>query len=437
MSNSYIVEHSAYCSSAAAHAPALGITAESRTLQFASYTFDACCPEILTTLIVGGCVCVPSDWERLNDISNYIRDKLVSNATLTPSFVQLMNPDDVPNLKYLALVGEAMSSAHVANWAGRLNLLNGYGPSECSVSAVINSKMDVNSNHKNIGRPLDRCWIVDPVNHDRLVPIGAVGELLIEGATLSRGYLKRDDKTKEVFIQNPKWAKQNNGASRRMYKTGDLVKYDPNGSMNLVFMGRKDTQAKVRGQRLELDEVEHHLGADNFIQHALVAVPSKGVAAKKLTAAVTFHSLTSSVDAATPLQVISSERAIQMASEARERLRKRLPAYMVPSKWVVFHKLPLMSSGKLNRRQIVTFMEKMEDSPEATPTTSDSPDTHSAKAVETAPQIDIRENLWKVWSQILNLPVEEANMNSSFLHLVCIFLLQIRGKQFTNSVLGW
>ncbi|EGE07648.1 nonribosomal peptide synthase [Trichophyton equinum CBS 127.97] len=412
-----LIEHSAYCSSAAAHAPALGITAESRTLQFASYTFDACCPEILTTLIVGGCVCVPSDWERLNDISNYIRDKLVSNATLTPSFVQLMNPDDVPNLKYLALVGEAMSSAHVANWAGRLNLLNGYGPSECSVSAVINSKMDVNSNHKNIGRPLDRCWIVDPVNHDRLVPIGAVGELLIEGATLSRGYLKRDDKTKEVFIQNPKWAKQNNGASRRMYKTGDLVKYDPNGSMNLVFMGRKDTQAKVRGQRLELDEVEHHLGADNFIQHALVAVPSKGVAAKKLTAAVTFHSLTSSVDAATPLQVISSERAIQMASESRERLRKRLPAYMVPSKWVVFHKLPLMSSGKLNRRQIVTFMEKMEDSPEATPTTSDSPDTHSAKAVETAPQIDIRENLWKVWSQILNLPVEEANMNSSFLHL--------------------
>ncbi|EFQ97050.1 hypothetical protein MGYG_00094 [Nannizzia gypsea CBS 118893] len=413
-----LIEHSAYCSSAAAHAPALGITAESRTLQFASYTFDACCPEILTTLIVGGCVCVPSDWERLNDISNYIKDKRVSNATLTPSFVQLMNPDDVPNLKYLALVGEAMSSAHVVNWAGKLNLLNGYGPSECSVSAVINSKMDVNSNHKNIGRPLDRCWIVDPVNHDRLVPIGAVGELLIEGATLARGYLKRADKTKEVFIQNPKWACQGNGAIRRMYKTGDLVKYDPDGSMNLVFMGRKDTQAKVRGQRLELDEVEHHLGADILIQHALVAVPVKGFAAKKLTVAVTFHHLRASVATATSLEVIRSEEAIRMASEARERLRKRLPGYMVPSKWIVFHQLPLMSSGKLNRRQIVTFMEKMQDNPDATPmVTPDAPETHPAKAVEVVPQIDIRESLWKVWSQILNLPVEETDMKSSFLHL--------------------
>ncbi|KAM5489397.1 NRPS cluster protein [Microsporum audouinii] len=411
-----LIEHSAYCSSAAAHAPALGMSPGCRVLQFASYTFDACCPEILTTLILGGCVCVPSEWERLNDIANYINDKRVSNATLTPSFVQLMNPDDIPNLKYLALVGEAMSPAHVANWAGKLNLLNGYGPSECSVSAVINSKMDVNSYHKNVGRPLDRCWLVDPFNHDRLVPIGAVGELLVEGVTLARGYLNRAEKTKEVFIQNPKWASQNNGAIRRMYKTGDLLKYDPDGSMNLIFMGRKDTQAKVRGQRLELDEVEHHLGADSLIQHALVAVPTKGFAAKKLTVAVTFYSLGAPAPAAS-LEVISSEEAINMASEARERLRKRLPGYMVPSKWVVFQKLPLMSSGKLNRRQIVTFLEKMEDNPEITSTApSATPDT-PVEANKTVSQLDIRENLWKVWSQILNLPVEDADMNSSFLHL--------------------
>ncbi|KAF3490821.1 nonribosomal peptide synthase [Arthroderma uncinatum] len=387
-----LIEHSAYCSSAAAHAPALGMSP-------------------------GCCVCVPSEWERLNDISNYINDKRVSNATLTPSFVQLMNPDDIPNLKYLALVGEAMSPAHVANWAGKLNLLNGYGPSECSVSAVINSKMNVDSYHKNVGRPLDRCWLVDPSNHDRLVPIGAVGELLVEGVTLARGYLNRAEKTKEVFIQNPKWAGRKDGAVRRMYKTGDLLKYDADGSMNLIFMGRKDTQAKVRGQRLELDEVEHHLGADSLIQHALVAVPTKGPAAKKLVAAVTFDSLSSSSANSVALEIINSEEATNLASEARERLRKRLPAYMVPSKWIVFRRLPLMSSSKLNRRQIISFIEKMTENAEvASKAQSTAPNT-SAEAAAAVPQIDIREHLWKVWSQILNLPVEDVDLGSSFLHL--------------------
>ncbi|KAK2871711.1 NRPS, partial [Arthroderma sp. PD_2] len=412
-----LIEHSAYCSSAAAHAPALGMLPGCRTLQFASYTFDACCPEILTTLIMGGCVCVPSEWERLNDITTYINDKRISNATLTPSFVQLMNPDDIPNLKYLALVGEAMSPAHVANWAGKLNLLNGYGPSECSVSAVINSKMNTDSYHKNIGRPIDRCWLVDPFNHDRLVPIGAVGELLVEGVTLARGYLNRVEKTKEAFIQNPEWAGIRDGATRRMYKTGDLLKYDPDGSMSFIFMGRKDTQAKVRGQRLELDEVEHHLSADKLIQHALVAVPTKGFAAKKLIAAVTFHSLSAPSTTSVALEVISSEEATNLASAARERLRKRLPAYMVPSKWVVFRRLPLMSSSKLNRRQTVAFIEKMMDNAEVTSTALSSTLDTPTKAVAAVPQIDIREHLWKVWSQILNLPVEKVDFDSSFLHL--------------------
>lgn len=395
----------------------------SRVLQFASYTFDASLVETLTALMMGGCVCVPSDLDRMNDIPGFISRMDVNWASLTPSFVNLMTPEEVPSLETLILVGEAMSKSHVEVWAGKLNLINGYGPSECSVAVSINNRMTVDSSPSNIGRRLDRCWIVDAKNHNRLCPVGTVGELLVEGPTLARGYLNNPQKTADAFIKNPAWAPRISGDCR-MYKTGDLVKYNGDGSMDMTFVGRKDTQTKVRGQRLELDEVEHHLNADKAIRNVLVLVPKAGPEAKKLVAVVSLHSIPTSNSMSSEIDMITSKEVTTETSSIREGLRRRLPAYMVPSKWIVLRKLPLLPSGKLNRREITRFVEKLDQyKPPAKPTTTRAavngrPNRRTQKQVEVDPNIDVPETLRKVWSQILKLPIEEVEMDSSFLHLV-------------------
>jgi len=128
-------------------------------LQFASYTFDASLLEILTTLIIGGCVCVPSDDERLNNIAGVINDMRVSWTLLTPSFIQLVQPSSIPTLRTLVLGGEAMSQSHLSTWADRLELINAYGPSECAVVATVNPYMSMTTDPSNMGRAVGgKAW---------------------------------------------------------------------------------------------------------------------------------------------------------------------------------------------------------------------------------------------------------------------------------------
>ncbi len=207
VSNSYllIVSHTAFCSGAMAHGPAMLMTAQPlRFLQFASYTFDASLVEILTTLMMGGTVCVPREADRTNgNIAAVMEQMGVTMALLTPSFARTLEPADVPHLRTLILGGEAMSQSRVDTWAKQLHLVNAYGPSECAVVATVNSHMRHSSNPANLGRGLGRCWVVDPQNHNRLAPLGSVGELVVEGPTLSSGYLRNEPETLQSFHREP------------------------------------------------------------------------------------------------------------------------------------------------------------------------------------------------------------------------------------------
>lgn len=397
-----------------AHGPVMYIEAKRRVLQFTSFTFDPSLLETFSGLILGACICVPDEYDRLNDIQGFINRMNVDWAEFTPSFVHLLNPEEVPNLRTIALVGEALSEAHVTTWADKVELVNGYGPTEVSVLATVKNQITTKTNPVNIGQRLDRCWIVDARNHDRLMPIGAVGELLVEGPTVARGYLNNIEKTNEVFIKNPKWAKRTPSGDRRMYKTGDLVRYNGDGSMDIIYIGRKDTQTKVRGQRLELEEVEHHLRADEAVLNCLVSVPKDGIHAKKLVAAV-FLKGVGKADSSAKLEINTSKDAVSVMAAIRERLRRHLPPYMVPTRWVAFKTVPIMSSGKLDRRQITRFIEHMEEREEKVDSTQPIPE------VETAPVIDVVKELRKVCSHVLKLPFEEVDPeDSSFLHLVGI-----------------
>lgn len=411
-----IVEHSAFCTSSIAHGKALAIQPTSRALQFASYTFDACLVEILTTLIHGGCVCVPSEEDRLNNTAEAINRANVNWTLLTPSVASRIAPESVPTLQTLVLGGEAVSSADIKTWGPKLHLVNAYGPTECAVVATANSQV-TEANASNIGWAVGgHCWIVDQHDHDRLVPIGCVGELIVEGPTLARGYLNNDLKTIESFIVNPTWAADNKdgGSERRMYKTGDLVRYNSNGSIN--YVSRKDTQIKLHGQRIELGEIESHLVSDSQVQHALVLMPTLGYCAKRLVAVLSLREFAGPVPTAATggLEVISGANKDVAALEVaniRERLSDHLPRYMVPAIWTVVDGIPLLPSGKLDRKQVARWIEDMSKE------TYNQITDVGVEDESAVPATAIERQLQHIWSRVLNISVEQIGLNRSFLSL--------------------
>lgn len=408
----------------------MGMTAPFKFLSFAAFTFDACLVEILTTLMLGGTVCIPSDEDRTNgNIAAVMEQMGVTIALLTPSFAKVLKPADVPHLKTLILGGEAMSQSHVSTWADRVNLVNAYGPSECAVVATVNPGMTSSSNPANLGRGIGRVWIVDRRNHNRLAPLGSVGELVVEGPTLSTGYLGNETKTREVFIENPRWTRDSaftypdtpSGVSRRMYKTGDLVRICDDVSGNMVYVGRKDnSQEKINGQRLELDEIIQHLAGDHTVRHAVVLLPKTGPCAKRLVAVVSLlepeDEQLSTLDG---FQLVTSKRAASKIDQMQQRLRERLPAYMVPSTWLVLAAIPMLPSGKLNRARVAAFVEAMSEETLDTITAAQSLtlDQEGTTTSSAERSVDIHDRLRIIWSQVLSISPQKITRSNSFLNL--------------------
>ncbi|KAL5437004.1 hypothetical protein PMIN07_006815 [Paraphaeosphaeria minitans] len=406
-----VISHRAFSSASAAFAPAFGISENSRVLQFSSYTFDACLIEIFSTFVMGGTVCVPDQSSRTNDLAGVINKFRVNLACLTPSVVRMIQPSQVPSLKTLLLVGEAMSQQDLLTWADRVILCNGYGPTECSAIATVNV-MSATTKPNNLGKVVTaRGWVVSRNDINQLVPVGAVGELVLEGGGVGSGYLNNPAKTADAYVEEVNWTMGedlNVGASRRFYKTGDLVKYNEDGT--LLYLGRKDNQTKVRGQRLELNEVEHHLIQDSVVQNALASVPKAGPCAKRLVGIVSLRGVAPSGTSTAELQLLPEDTASFNIATIRERLEARLPSYMIPSLWIAISRFPLMPSGKLDRKKVVQWLENMDNDTYRTISTLGMEET-----VEDADLVD--RKLQTIFAKVLNLGTEDIRMGSSFLRL--------------------
>ncbi|PYH89482.1 hypothetical protein BO71DRAFT_465073 [Aspergillus ellipticus CBS 707.79] len=347
-----VVEHRAFCTGAISHKA--GLQMGRRVLQFASYTFDASILEILSTLVQGSCVCVPSESERRGNIAEAITRMNVDWTVLTPSFVNTIDPTTVPTLEVLCLAGEAMTAAHVAAWTPYVRLVNGYGPSECCVCSSSNRKVVPGTLPNDIGTSVGgACWVADRDNHDTLSPVGCIGELLVEGHTLARHYLKNEEKTAAAFIPRPSWLPWDR--CDRLYKTGDLVRYSPDGS--LLFIGRKDTQVKIRGQRVELGEIEYHLTLPEQVSQSVVAYPKKGIYSNKLVAILELSAI-SGADLA-PVPAAKVDRTGFDMEGLSRYMSETLPVHMVPVIWIVVEKIPSSSSTKIDRKAVDNWLAQL------------------------------------------------------------------------------
>lgn len=324
-----------------------------RILQFSSYSFDTCIADIFATFLSGGCVCVPKDEDRLARISDNINAFLATAIDLTPSVARMMQPDDVPCLEVLRLGGEAMHAHHVQAWASRCNLQNTYGPTECCVQCTFVDRVQENMSPSVIGKGIGcNTWIVDPQNHKYLVPLGAIGELAIQGPAVAVGYINNRDKTKASFLPTAPWLDTYKvDCAFATYLTGDLVKF--NEQSQIVFIGRRDNQIKIRGQRVEPEEIEHMLQQDPSTEQAIVCYPTAGVLASQLVAILEPSRPDSTpLDTVAPTTIAWMEKSAQQAAEF-------LPQYMVPAVYLTADRTLLMASGKLDRRSMQVWLERI------------------------------------------------------------------------------
>ncbi|PTB61783.1 non-ribosomal peptide synthetase [Trichoderma citrinoviride] len=350
-----VITHANYTSGAIPRADAVGYKDTSRCFDFPSYAFDVSIDCMLCTLATGGQICVPSEEARMNDLSGAIRQSKANMVHMTPSVARVLDPDIIPSLDVLGLGGEAVSASDAAAWSQHTSLIIAYGPSECTVGCTINNQVTVSTG---IGKGVGGVtWIVDPDDHNVLMPVGAVGELIVEGPVVGVGYLDEPEKTAEVFIENPSWlvAGYNGfpGRTGRLYKTGDLVRYESNGSGSIEFVGRKDQQVKLRGQRVELTEVEHHLRAclPSGIKVAAEVIKPENGGAPSLVAFLS-ESASSGVIGVDPAIVEPSPELKTALATVNAAMGSRVPRYMVPAAFVTLQHMPSLVSGKTDRKKL-------------------------------------------------------------------------------------
>ncbi|PYI32546.1 putative HC-toxin synthetase, partial [Aspergillus indologenus CBS 114.80] len=425
-----ILEHQALSTSIKAHGAAFNMNETTRTLQFAAHTFDATIQDIITTLWAGGCVCIPSEHDRVNRLTEVMSAMRVNCATLTSTVASMLVPKRIPSMGTMVLVGEPVTAAAVALWSPHATVLNAYGPSECSIHSSCSRPIYDAALASNIGFPLAcRWWVVDADNHEALCPIGAPGELLIEGPNQARGYLNDDEKTQAAFVQDPDFIPRLGLASRRLYRTGDLVKQNPDGS--LIHLGRRDLQVKIRGQRIEVGEIEYqiqrHLAgartvAVERVQHggdgkqiSLVAVldfvdgthnidDNDGAEPTATTAAA------AATDALQPLPPSDSLRTT--FNELRQTLLRILPVYMVPVAYLPVDQMPSNANNKLDRRAIrgllaehslATLQQYLHDDETET---------------QVIPVTALEKKVHALWLEVFDLPAGvNMSMNDNFFHL--------------------
>jgi acyl-CoA synthetase (AMP-forming)/AMP-acid ligase II/aryl carrier-like protein len=395
------------------YGPKFKLKTDSRILQFASYAFDASLVEILAGLLSGSCICVPSDHDRMNDIGQAAMRMRANWAMLTPSLVSRLNIETAKCIKTLVLVGEPLTANVIDAWAHRVDLLGGYGPSEAGPISAVVGPFTPQSHPTNIGHPVaNKSWVVDASNYDQLLPVGAIGELLLEGYSLGRGYIGDEERTSQVFIENPAWTKwsefrSDTTAIRRMYKTGDLVMRCGDGT--LQYMGRKDMQIKLQGQRVELGDIETHLKTVVPAELAVeVGVPRGCGEDERMLIAY----LCLGPESAVPDNLSSVDTAVQaqlhtLLGNVEERLSSKVARYMLPVAYLPLRSLPTTVSGKRDRRklqQIIASLDKQELLAWRMP-----------KPAGGRPLVtDMGRRVAGLWAEVLKIEAEELSLDDDF-----------------------
>ncbi|MCP5103912.1 MAG: amino acid adenylation domain-containing protein, partial [bacterium] len=357
-----------------------------RVLQTGALEFDASTFEIWGSLLNGLQLYLVDNAVILSPqrLKEVIGKNLITTMWLTAPLFNQMLLEDVEiftGLRNLLVGGDVLSPFHINRLRERfpaLNIINGYGPTEnttFSTTFLIDKDYDESIP---IGGPIanSTAYIVDRFDH--LVPVGVVGELLVGGEGVSRGYLNNPELTNKKFLRGPGavFSKRAPGRRRPIYRTGDLARWFSDGTID--FLGRKDQQVKIRGYRIELEEIENRLLSHEQIREAVVIDREDAQGVKYLVAYIV--------------------GAFIETPQLKKYLSQTLPEYMIPSYFVQMEKIPLTANGKVDRRAL--------PEPE-----------RAAGTAYAAPRDEIEEKMAGIWAAILSVDKGKIGIDDNFFEL--------------------
>ncbi len=362
-----------------------GLSATDVVLQKTPFSFDVSVWEFFWPLLNGARLCVtkPGGHRDADYLVRFIQDNHITVLHFVPSMLRLFlehgGVEGCTSLRHVICSGEALSADLRNQFFTRLDvpLHNLYGPTEAAVDVTHwTCHRDEKLPFVPIGRPVanTQCYILD--THLEPVPIGVSGELFLGGVQIGRGYHNQSELTSQKFIRDPFQAAPN----ARLYKTGDLCRFLNDG--NIQFLGRIDNQVKVRGFRIELDEIESILVTHPDILNCVVSTDENESAETTLAA-----------------YVVPADQLSLSVGSLRKWLAERLPDYMIPSRFFSVAAIPLSPNGKVDRRALKAS---------------------NARKLETgktykAPQTDLEIKLAEIWQTVMGR--ERIGVDDNFFEL--------------------
>ncbi len=346
-------------------------------LQLLSFSFDGSVENLISPLLGGAKLLIPKQKNKtdLEYLGRLIRENKVTHSLIIPNLYKTFLeeiPKDLISFTFVTIAGESFSKELVEDHFRKLpdvKLHNEYGPTENSVCSSA-YEFSPSQTVPLIGKPLPNveCLILDDTL--QAVPVGEFGELYLGGKGLSRGYLNKPELTSKSFIPHPE------DGSQKIYKTGDIVRFLPDGNMEIS--GRIDEQVKIRGYRIELGEIESTLKGHPEVSEAVVLIPKDG----------NQQELYSFFVSAKPIS----------ESSLRNYLSEKLPDYMIPVHFIRLDKLPVNPNGKIDKNALSI------SEPIARPNESYQP-----------PRNETEEKITGIWSGVLG--VNKVGINDNFFRL--------------------
>ncbi|MEQ5842845.1 amino acid adenylation domain-containing protein [Paraburkholderia acidicola] len=365
-----------------------GLATDDVVLQKTPFSFDVSVWEFFWPLLAGARLVMASPQGHKDPayLKSLIQVQRITTLHFVPSMLEVFlaqgDAGQCDSLRRVFCSGEALPVALIRRFKTQLHttpLLNLYGPTEAAVD-VTAWECDEHAPVSSIGKPIANTQIYLLDGAGQPVPIGVPGELHIAGVQVARGYLNRPELTAERFVDDP----FSDVPGARMYKTGDLARYLPDG--NIEYLGRNDDQVKIRGFRIELGEIEARLAQHAGVGEAVVMAREDGTGERRLVA---YYTLTPAPSAA---------RESVNAEQLRAHLAETLPEYMVPAAYVHLEHLPLTPNGKLNRKAL--------PAPDS--------DAYVRREYE-APRAGTEQTIAAIWSQVLK--VERIGRHDNFFEL--------------------
>ncbi|KAI1343736.1 hypothetical protein F5Y15DRAFT_367766 [Xylariaceae sp. FL0016] len=412
--------HGALATACAGQGPTLRINPSSRVMQLSSYSVDIAISEVFTTLVSGGCVCVPSGAERLSDFTTAAKRMKVNWTYLTPTLSRKLDPQSLSDLAIVCFRTRQLDTDTYAPWAGKAKVLLVYGSAEACPLGLSAAEVTDPSVAQSFGNPFcGNFWIVSSEDNNRLMPVGALGELVIGGPTLATG-LEMDHQDVKTWVgkssARAKSLLEQSGA--RLLKTGHMVRYREHGQIE--FVTADSEECEINGKAFRVTDVEPKLRrclgrVDVIVETIAFNHPdSPPILAAFVELGDKFFN---GKEHLTKLSKMTKEKLYLSKKMADIALRETLPAHMVPTAYIPVRRMPLTPSLKVNRKELQRLIAGLSREQLLALAQVANPNEVQSAGLKPLPLTQGEQQMRLIWAEVLGIGEDSIMANDGFLSL--------------------